>query len=95
MIGFGGAMSILSVENRRAARKRVLRSATISLDHIGVICTCTVRNQSQSGACLLVDHPGGVPNAFDLAIAPELRRHHCRVVWREGSAIGVEFSQAI
>ena len=91
MIGLGGAMSILTVENRRTDRKRVLRGGTISLDHIGVICTCTVRNQSQSGACLLVDHPGGVPNAFDLTIAPGLRRHHCVIVWREGSAIGVEF----
>lgn len=54
--------------------------------------SCTVRNLSETGACLEVESPLGIPEAFDLMIASEQIIHHCKTVWRSAHRIGVAFT---
>jgi hypothetical protein len=84
-------MSKAATEHRQAVRSRVLRGATISLHHVGTIAQCMVRNLSDSGACLVVRDPVGVPNEFDLTLEREKASRPCRVIWREQNKIGAEF----
>jgi len=50
-----------------------------------------LRDISATGARIWVKHPGQVPDYFKLKIpgAPQVPR--CRVRWRSGSEMGVEF----
>jgi hypothetical protein len=51
---------------------------------------CTVRNLSETGACLEIDSIFGVPTTFEFVL-PERFRRACRVVWSNGSRMGVQF----
>jgi len=52
---------------------------------------CTVRNISQTGACLEVVSPVGVPGKFELQIQDETIVRPCYVAWRGEKRIGVAF----
>jgi hypothetical protein len=81
----------LALKNRKAPRARVLRGGVISFHCLGATIECTVRNLSDTGACLMVTSPVGIPNDFDLVLDREKVSHRCRVVWRRANKIGVEF----
>jgi hypothetical protein len=78
-------------ENRKAVRRRVLKSATIEFDN-GAF-SCAVRNLSESGAALDVPSSLGIPHEFQLVIQANQMTRNCRVVWRQESRIGVAFDQ--
>ena len=80
-------------ERRRCPRQRVFKAGTIGINRAGAI-SCTVRNLSPLGACVEVAAPFGIPEWFDLTIAPENIVHHCRMVWHSANRIGVAFEQA-
>ena len=86
------SMNKIAANHRGAIRTRVLRGAAISLHHVGTIAICMVRNVSDTGACLVLSEPVGVPIEFDLTIEREKSSRRCRVVWREKNKIGVEFA---
>lgn len=52
-------------EHRIAARQRVLKAGTIALAGGGGV-NCVLRNLSQTGACLEVTNPIGIPDTFGL-----------------------------
>ncbi len=79
-------------ENRRAARRRVLKSAVIEFE--GGAFSCAVRNISDSGAALDVPASLGIPHEFELVVTTDLTERHCRVVWRKATRIGVTFESA-
>jgi hypothetical protein len=74
-------------ERRKDARSRQLKSGSIVLNGATSVLTCTVRNISRAGLCLMVPSPFAVPAAFDLLAGGERRR--CAVVWRLRDRIGV------
>lgn len=78
-------------EKRRAARQRVLRGGVICIHQLGSTVQCTVRNLSETGACLLVTTPVGIPSEFTLVLDREKVPRHCRIVWRATKKIGVVF----
>lgn len=78
-------------EKRRAPRQRVIKGAHISFKERGAAIDCVVRNLSDSGACLKVESPVGIPETFDLVIETDQSVRPCRVVWRKDTQIGVEF----
>jgi hypothetical protein len=56
------------MEQRRAAQRlRMLKSGKIFLGSWGV--PCTIRNLSDTGACLQVQTTYGIPSKFELALA--------------------------
>ena len=76
---------------RKAARHRVLRGGAISFHHLGAKIDCTARNLSETGACLMVESPLGIPDDFDLVLDRENAPRRCHVVWRSANRIGVKF----
>jgi len=77
-------------EQRDMTRRRVLKPAKRAFGRAGII-DCTVRNISESGACLQVASPLGIPETFDLRLDAEQTTRPCRVLWRKEQQIGVEF----
>src|SRR5262249_52965144 len=57
------------------------------------VIDCVVRNLSDTGACLQISNPAGVPAAFDL-IESDGASRACHVVWRSETRIGIEFGGA-
>jgi hypothetical protein len=53
---------------------------------------CTVWDESQSGARLVVDAPETIPDVFHIFMTLDFSsRRQCRVVWRGYRQLGVEF----
>jgi len=79
-------------ENRKAIRRRILKSATIEFDRGAH--SCAVRNLSEAGAALDVPHALAIPQEFTLIIMETDRvSRHCRVIWRKENRLGVAFEQ--
>ena len=75
-------------EHRKAKRMRMLKSGKILLGSHAV--PCTVRNLSETGACLKVQTPAGIPSTFEFVLPPQPPRR-CKVVWVGDTKIGVHF----
>ena len=78
-------------ENRRAIRRRVLKSATIEFDRGAY--SCAVRNLSEAGAALDVPYALAIPHEFTLTVVTDQVSRHCRVIWRKENRLGVAFAQ--
>ena len=76
---------------RSAQRHRTLKAGSISFDRAGVI-DCVVRNVSDTGACLEIESPVGIPNEFTLVIRSDNIMRRCHVAWRSARRIGVRFA---
>ena len=83
-------MDGLERDRRRSQRKRVFRGAQISYFGLVAPIECVVRDQSDTGVRVKVDHAMRIPEIFDLAIGNGPFRRY-RIVWREESAIGAEY----
>ena len=78
-------------ERRNEARHRVLKGAQIVFKGHEAVIDCVVLNLSDGGACLKVESPIGIPEAFDLVLDHAFVGN-CRVTWRKATQIGVEFA---
>ena len=76
-------------ENRKAYRRRVLKSATIEFESGAY--SCAVRNLSGTGAALDVPYALGVPDEFKLRMGADQVSWDCRVIWRKDNRLGVAF----
>ena len=52
---------------------------------------CVVREFSQSGGRIELEDGWIVPPTFWILIQGDTVMHYCRIIWREGLALGVEF----
>jgi hypothetical protein len=78
------------MENRRRQeRHRTLKTGKIIFNHKTSVVDCTIRNVSDTGACLQVDSVRGIPEAFFLVL--EGIERSCTVKWRGANRIGVSF----
>jgi hypothetical protein len=75
-------------EHRSSSRRRIVKSGTISYGGADQI-DCTVRNISETGACLQIESSVGIPNRFILVINKVI--YLCHVEWRAGRRLGVRF----
>jgi len=78
-------------ELRNNARRRTLKAGRIIFNDRFSVIDCTVRNLSDTGACLEVASIIGIPDAFDLNIEADQPGRHCHVAWRTERRIGVAF----
>jgi hypothetical protein len=71
-------------------RRRLLKSGKILLGKHSV--PCTIRNISETGACLQVQATAGIPGVFEY-----VQRCHpartCKTIWRDDTQIGIMFIQ--
>jgi len=77
-------------EHRISPRRRVLKTGQIAFNDKAPKLECTVRNLSETGACLQVSTTFGMPGNFGLVI--DGVHHTCRVVWRTDTKLGVAFT---
>src|SRR5262249_17296207 len=79
-------------EKRRSLRRAINYPAYIDLGDGSPFQECALSDASQEGAQLTVSEPDALPERFILALSADgaaLRK--CKVVWRTGNQIGVEF----
>jgi PilZ domain-containing protein len=76
-------------EKRTNFRKRVLKTAHIILSDKAPKLDCSVRNLSDTGACLQLSTTYGIPMSFDVVL--DGVRRSCRAVWRTDPKMGVTF----
>lgn len=80
------------MDNRRERdRQRTLKSGKIVFNHKTSVVDCTVRNLSDTGACLQVGSAVGIPEIFDLLIPVDQTARPCVVRWRSKDRMGVAF----
>jgi len=79
-------------ENRVRARRRMFKTGKIVLSDKAPKVECTVRNLSDTGACLEVSVTFGIPSRFDFIC--DGVRLPCRVAWIRDKKIGVVFTES-
>ncbi|HLN36892.1 MAG TPA: PilZ domain-containing protein [Xanthobacteraceae bacterium] len=79
-------------ELRRKPRRQFHYNAGVLLDGTSPPHPCAIADISQTGARLVLENECELPERFILLLTRggEARRH-CRLVWRDGLAAGVEF----
>lgn len=79
-------------ELRRKPRRQFHYDASILLDGTSPPCVCAIADISETGARIVLERERELPERFILLLnrGGEARRH-CRVVWRKGLTVGVEF----
>jgi hypothetical protein len=78
-------------ERRETVRSPCYRGALIRFPGILSIVSCAVREASDRGASIRLHRPALLPLEFDLSDDNFKTINRCRLVWREGFFIGVEF----
>jgi len=76
-------------EKRQRQRRRVLRTGRILFANGACILDCTIKNITEHGAMLQIDHAGSVPDEFQLYEPTKLLLHEARVVRRANHMVGV------
>jgi hypothetical protein len=77
-------------EKRSHPRFRINRVARIYADQAGFTCECTITDISEGGARLFSDIE--LPDRFLMQIFGEKSaREECKVAWRLGGELGVQF----
>ncbi len=83
------------MQDRRAnARDKVLLGGRADVDAKASM-SCTVRNLSESGACVEVDGYARLPDEINLTITRKGRSYLARVIWREANRLGLAFRAMI
>ena len=79
-------------ELRTRARRQFHYSASVLLDGASLPQRCAIADISETGARIVLANECELPERFILLLTSrgEARRH-CRLVWRNGLAAGVEF----
>jgi hypothetical protein len=79
-------------ESRKSSRTMVRRVGWLSRVKGEQVRECTVWDESDTGMRLVVKIPDEIPDTFYVySTLDSTSRRHCRVVWRSGMQIGVEF----
>jgi PilZ domain len=84
-------MAVFKRENRKA-RHTTKHDAWVTLDGGFAKRNCTILDLSSGGARIQLSDPGVTESNVNLAFSKDVRKAtRCRVVWRKGSIVGVEF----
>ncbi len=78
-------------EHRQASRHKTYKAARIAFQGVRAVITCLVRNLSDTGACLAVDNPIGIPDSFNLVFDSGEPSRMSRVIWRKKKQIDIAF----
>jgi hypothetical protein len=76
-------------ERRTSVRHPRYKGASIVFKRLGSVISCTLRNISQNGACLIVERDMFVPAEFKLLSEGTMRS--CAVAWRRPDRVGVKY----
>jgi PilZ domain len=79
------------LERRSDARVPVNTVGAIKFGAAGNTLPCTIIDLTREGAGLTFASTFGIPTTFQLTIKGEKQTRHCRVIWADGSRLGVTF----
>ena len=82
----------LPSEMRTMPRRRVLKGANLYFNGGYGAFSCTVKNQSEGGALVLMEDTSGLPGAFDFRINGEAQSRKAHIAWKEKGKAGLQFS---
>jgi hypothetical protein len=82
----------MAVTRKRDVRKSVQQSGWITLDGGFAARPCLVQDMSATGAKIMIEKAGVLPDLLRLAFTRDARSgRNCVVVWRRGKSLGVKF----
>ncbi len=85
--------SRVRAELRKRPRRQFYYTASILSDAKGPPRSCAISDISDSGARLVLETDEELPGRFILLLTRKGdARRCCRVIWRTGSTVGVEFA---
>jgi hypothetical protein len=89
------ASEVAAPTDARGGPRKIVRRCGWFVGAVGEqLRECTVWDESEAGARLVVDSPDTFPDAFHIYMTLDFTsRRQCRVVWRRGNQIGVEFQR--
>lgn len=79
-------------ELRKKPRRHFRYNAKIIAKGSGPPRSCTISDISHSGARLVLESDGTLPDRFFLLLSRSGVRRRCRMIWRTGLTVGVEFA---
>lgn len=79
------------IERRQGFRSRVIYGGVIAFNGRASTIDCVVRNFSNLGARIELQHGAVLPEEFDLTIARKSRAFLARIVWRDAGNAGLAF----
>ena len=82
---------MVTEDKRIAPRNRVLKSAKIVSKDNKTVIDCAIRNQSGTGAQVVVEQAISVPEEFQFYLASDDTVRDAVSVWRRGDRVGVAF----
>jgi hypothetical protein len=83
-------------ELRKKKRRHFHYNAKIVVDAKGTLLSCSIIDISEHGARLVLENDREPPEHFVLLLtASGDTRRHCRVVWRNGTTVGVAFTDVV
>jgi hypothetical protein len=82
-------------EKRKRRRVRTRHAAWIRNSPNAKLIPCVLWDQSDTGARIAAAHSNKLPDVFTLINDKEAAPRACRIVWRKGSAVGVQFIESI
>lgn len=86
----------MSGEKRSYKRKSLKYPARIHLGDGSPLRICALSDVSESGARVVLQTPEAVPDEFTLLLGTQgAVPRECRVKWRDGVELGLEFKKAI
>jgi len=81
-------------ELRKKPRRQFNYNARVLIDNNSPLVVCAIVDISESGARLALEADEALPETFTLLLTRNGRaRRDCRLVWRDGQTLGVEFPQ--
>lgn len=83
-------------ELRKNPRRPIRHAARLLVDEKGTLRPCWIVDISDSGARLRLQSDCELPQRFHLLLTETGKaRRDCRVVWRDGLILGVEFQKIL
>jgi hypothetical protein len=85
----------MAEERRGFSRRKTVKGGQITFHHGNSTIESAIRNMSDGGAKLEVESTNGIPDDFDLTFSDGRPTKACRVRWRRGTSLGVEFVETM
>ena len=84
-------MSTIVDDARKETRAPLNKTGTIRFGAAGHELGCIVTDLTPRGAGITLVSAFGIPRTFQMKINGEPEVKHCRVIWVQGSKLGVSF----
>ena len=82
-------------ERRAAPRVRALKKATIAFKDRYCSAECMIKNESETGALLMISQNHVIPNIFELKAYPGRDFRIVEAIWRTPDAMGIRYADQV